>query len=50
MNKLQHVVWISEADYLEGEQLAEMRHEYMDGQIHAMAGANARHNLIALGT
>jgi len=48
MNQLHKITWISEEDYLEGEMLANRRHEYLDGQVYAMAGANARHNLIAL--
>ena len=38
---------ISIEDYLEGEQLAEVKHEYLDGQIVAMGGASDRHGLIA---
>ena len=40
-------VWVSEADYLAGEVTAEVRHEYIDGQIYAMSGASNNHNLIA---
>jgi len=29
---------ISVSDYLEGEQLSEIRHEYIDGQVYAMGG------------
>ena len=38
---------ISEQDYLEGEKLADIRHEYSDGQVYAMAGTSKRHNRIA---
>ena len=38
---------ISEQDYLAGEQLAEVRHEYDNGKVYAMAGASKRHNKIA---
>ncbi len=38
---------ITEEDYLEGEQLSEVKHEYIDGNIYAMAGASAKHNLIS---
>jgi Uma2 family endonuclease len=48
MNHLHKVAWISEEEYLEGEELAKIRHEYINGQIYAMAGTNARHNLISL--
>jgi len=39
---------LSVEDYLEGELTAEVRHEYLGGEIHAMVGASDRHNLIAL--
>ena len=34
-------------DYLAGEELAQTKHEYLGGVVHAMAGASNRHNLIA---
>ena len=42
------VRWMSVDEYLAGERDAEVRHEYVAGEIHAMAGANERHNTIAL--
>ena len=39
---------ISEQDYLQGELLAETKHEYIDGQVHAMAGASENHNLLSV--
>ncbi|MHB1202377.1 MAG: Uma2 family endonuclease [Acidithiobacillus sp.] len=33
-------------EYLEGEQRSEIRHEYVAGQVYAMAGAKLRHNAI----
>jgi Uma2 family endonuclease len=39
--------FITPAEYLEGEELAESRHEYCDGQVQAMSGASDRHNEIA---
>ena len=39
--------FITPAEYLEGEELAELRHEYFDGQVQAMSGASDRHNEIA---
>jgi Uma2 family endonuclease len=40
--------YISVAEYLEREKDSPVRHEYVDGQIYAMAGTSARHNRIAL--
>ncbi|OQX15251.1 MAG: hypothetical protein BWK73_07425 [Thiothrix lacustris] len=40
--------YITEAEYLEAEKLAEERHEYVDGQVYAMAGASRRHSRIAV--
>ena len=39
--------WISPEDYLAGELLSEVRHEYYAGEVVAMAGASAAHNLIS---
>ncbi len=33
-------------EYLAGEQTSEIKHEYLDGQIYAMAGNSDVHNLI----
>jgi len=38
---------LSEQDYLRVELSSEMRHEYVDGEVYAMAGAGEAHNLIA---
>ncbi len=38
---------LSVAEYLAGERDGAVRHEYVDGQAYAMAGASARHNRIA---
>ncbi len=35
-------------EYLEGEQHSDIRHEYLAGQVYAMAGAGEKHNIIAL--
>ena len=35
------------ADYLEGEKNSTVRHEFIDGEVYAMAGAGEAHNLIA---
>ena len=39
---------ITVEDYLEAEQHSEIRHEYLYGTIHAMAGGSRRHNQICL--
>jgi Uma2 family endonuclease len=41
-------LYISEADYLDWEDRAKDKHEYVAGEIFAMAGASERHNRIAL--
>src|SRR5215213_9645913 len=33
-------------DYLAGENDGEIRHEYIDGEVYAMAGSSDRHNQI----
>ena len=38
---------ISIEEYLEGERLSEVRHEYVAGYVYAMAGASDDHNRIA---
>nr|VFK02024.1 MAG: Putative restriction endonuclease [Candidatus Kentron sp. LFY] len=44
-----HVLFaLSIPDYLNGEADGSIRHEYIDGQVYAMAGGSARHNLIAV--
>lgn len=40
--------YITEADYLKGEQNATDRHEYVEGKVFAMAGSSKRHNRITL--
>jgi len=40
--------YIDEQEYLEGEKLADFRHEYVNGKVYAMAGSSKRHNRIAL--
>ncbi len=46
MTALQKLTYLTEQDYLADELNADVRHEYIDGQIYAMAGANERHNRI----
>ena len=38
---------VSVADYLKGEQTAKRKHEYIGGNVYAMAGASNVHNRIA---
>jgi Uma2 family endonuclease len=38
----------SVAEYLEAESKSEVRHEYLDGQVFAMAGGSKAHNIITL--
>jgi Uma2 family endonuclease len=48
MGALHKIAYWTEQEYLAFEDTAEYRHEYVDGQIFAMAGANERHNRISL--
>src|SRR2546421_12532355 len=48
MSRLKVKPYLSVADYLAGERDVDVRHEYVDGQVYAMAGASDRHNRIAL--
>ncbi len=38
--------FLSEEEYLLNEKNSEIRHEYMDGELFAMAGATRKHNLL----
>jgi Uma2 family endonuclease len=42
----QHLISVEE--YLEGEKVSEIRHEYVDGSVYAMAGGSDDHNRIVL--
>lgn len=37
---------ISVADYLAGEKISPIKHEYVEGEVYAMAGASDTHNMI----
>ena len=39
---------VSIENYLAGERISQVRHEYVSGTIFAMAGASKRHNVISL--
>jgi Uma2 family endonuclease len=39
--------YFSPEDYLEGERVSPIKHEYMQGEIYAMAGASKAHVTIA---
>jgi Uma2 family endonuclease len=41
-------LWISPEEYIEGEQLSDVRHEYLGGTVYAMSGASEPHNVISL--
>jgi hypothetical protein len=43
-----HARRLSVEDYLAAEDGAELRHEYIDGELYAMTGASDRHGLITL--
>ena len=47
MAELVRKLAISPAEYLEGEKVARVRHEYVDGEVHAMAGGTKAHNEVA---
>src|SRR5262245_12178622 len=40
--------YVSVQEYLEGEKVSEVRHEYFDGEVWAMAGASDEHELVAM--
>ena len=43
----QETAAIPHQEYLDGEQYSDIRHEYLAGQVFAMAGAGEKHNRIA---
>lgn len=42
----QRLEYLSEEEYLHGEQESALRHEYINGVVYAMAGASDKHNTI----
>jgi len=47
MTALEHPALVSVEDYLAGEETSDVKHEYLGGTVHAMAGATNQHNVIA---
>jgi Uma2 family endonuclease len=47
MSNLDRNLYMTVDEYLASEELASVRHEYVDGQVFAMTGATRRHNIIA---
>lgn len=50
MSALKRPAPITVEDYLAGELVSEVKHEYLGGEVHAMAGASNRHNKVAMNT
>lgn len=48
LNLKQDSKWISEEDYLEGELVSEIKHEYIDGTVYAMSGVSKNHQRITI--
>jgi Uma2 family endonuclease len=47
MTALAKPALVSIDDYLAGEEVSDVKHEYLGGTVHAMAGATNRHNIVA---
>lgn len=48
MGLAQKITTLTVDEYLALEEISKIRHEYVDGQIHAMAGGTLNHNRIAM--
>jgi Uma2 family endonuclease len=48
MSAVKKLAPISVAEYLAGELISSVKHEYVDGRVYAMAGGRNVHNIIAL--
>ncbi len=44
----QTIAYIDEDDYMSGEEVSRVRHEYVNGQVYAMAGSSDRHSIITV--
>ncbi len=42
--------YLSPEEYLEGEKISQIKHEYIDGQVYAMAGASDAHVTVSMNT
>jgi Uma2 family endonuclease len=47
MTALKHPAFVSIEDYLDGENMAAVKHEYLGGAVHAMAGGTRDHAAIS---
>jgi Uma2 family endonuclease len=47
MRALAKIPYLTEEEYLDNQLSATVKHEYVDGQMYAMAGASENHNLIS---
>ena len=47
MSQLKQSNFLTEQEYLEGELVSEVKYEYVDGQVYAMAGASPNHGRIS---
>ena len=48
MATAQQTPLINETEYLAGEKISDVKHEYIDGYVYAMSGAHANHNRISM--
>jgi Uma2 family endonuclease len=48
MTSLPQPCFISIAEYLDGEEKSPVKHEYLGGTVHAMAGATNQHDAVAI--
>ncbi len=47
MSIASRLAYVTIEEYLKAEETASVKHEYVDGRVFAMSGANRRHNIIA---